>query len=344
MAYQRLRRALLKTVLTLPAPVLRAAVGGGVVWRGGRTLDPRVQVLWKSRGDPRTLSEVAPDEARRGWAALVRDFGLRPRAEVRQETVLLDGPANVITTRLFTPPEQDFAAPMLVFFHEGAGVVGDPEAAEGFAALIAETARCPVLVPEYRLAPEHRFPAGLEDAEAAYRWAAANASRYGASGAAVGGEGVGAGFAAAICLMLKAEDEPQPAAQLLVCPMLDAAARGGSMDTYGGAWPLSKEGLAWALEHYVGAEADPADPRLSPLRADDLGGLAPAVIAAAGFDPLLDQAEAYARRLKADGTPVSYRCWDALPHGFPALAGVTPAAERACREVAELLRAAATAA
>ena len=224
-------------------------------------------------------------------------------------------------------------------FHVGAGVVGDLDTAEGLCALLAETARCPVLAPEYRLAPEHRFPAGLEDAVAAYAWAADNASRYGASGAAVGGEGVGAGFAAAVCQLRKAQDEPQPSAQLLICPMLDAAARGGSIDAFAQAWPLSKESLTWTLEHYVGAEADPADPRLSPLRAEDVSGLAPAVVAAAGFDPLFDQAEAYARRLTAVGTPVRFRLWDGLPHAFSAVAGVTPSAEAACREIAELFRA-----
>jgi acetyl esterase/lipase len=343
-----IQRLTLKTVLGLPAPLLRAVAGGGVVYRGGRTLDPRLQFLWKAWSRPRAMAELTPEEARAGWRELTRTAGLKPDPSVRSETVLLDGPASVLTTGLYTPAALQPGAPMLVFLHGGMGVAGDLETADGLCRRLAADAGCLVLAPEYRLAPEHRFPAALDDALAVVRWAQGNAGRYGAAGVAVGGESLGGGLAAAVCQALRQEGEPQPLAQLLICPLLDAAAQGGTegggaqgggaMETYADAWPLSREGLDWALGHYLKPEDDPADPRVSPLREPDLTGLAPAVIAAAGFDPLGDQAEAYARRLRDAGVEVRYRRYDSLTHAFPSFAGLAPAAEAAVRDVAALLR------
>jgi acetyl esterase/lipase len=335
LAFQRL---LLKAVLSTPDPILRLLSGGGVIYRGGRTLEPKFQFLWKAWRKPRLIEDVSPEEARLGWSALVRTCGFKPSAAVRTETLLLDGPGGPMTTRLYSPPDQDPGAPMLVFLHAGSGVVGDLDASDGFATQLAAISRAPVLAPDYRLAPEHRFPAGFEDALFAYRWARDNASRYGARGAAVGGESMGAGFAAAICQTLKQAGEPQPALQLLVCPILDAISDSQSMQTYADVWPMSVDTLKWIFGHYLGPEADPFDPRLSPFRAKDVSGLAPAIIVTAGFDPLVDQGELYARKLKAQGTPVVYRCYDALAHAFTGFAGVVPEAEVASVEIGGFLR------
>jgi acetyl esterase/lipase len=110
------------------------------------------------------------------------------------------------------------------------------------------------------------------------------------------------------------------------------------MTTYADAFPLSRALMDWFMGHYMGPGADPADPRLSPIREDDLSGLAPAVVVTAGFDPLVDQGEAYAKRLRDAGVPVTYRCYDSLAHGFTAFTGVLPAADVACREIAGLVR------
>lgn len=340
MADPAFQRSMLKTMLSLPDPILRVLSGGGVVYRGGRTLDPKFQYIWKSWRKPRPVSQVTPEEARTGWNLLARIAGAKPAPGVRGETILLDGPAGPMTTRLYRPADQDPQVPMLVFFHEGAGVAGGIEASEGFCTQLAAVARCPVLVPAYRLAPEHKFPAGYEDALAAYRWARENAGRYGAAPdtAAVGGESMGANFAAAICHEMKRSGEPQPAVQLLVDPILDAAADSQSMQTYADVWPLSRETLGWIFGHYLGPETDPTDPAVSPFRADDVSGLACAIILTAGFDPVVDQGELYARKLKAAGVAVLYRCYDSLPHAFPTFAGVAPEAEVACREIAGLLR------
>jgi acetyl esterase/lipase len=116
------------------------------------------------------------------------------------------------------------------------------------------------------------------------------------------------------------------------------ACESASVTTYADAFPLSKALMDWSMGHYMGPGDDPADPRLSPLKAKDLTGLAPAIVVTAGFDPLLDQGEAYARRLKDAHTPTIYRCYDALAHGFTAFTGAVPAADTACREIAGLVR------
>jgi acetyl esterase/lipase len=338
MADPALQRLLYRTALSLPEPVLRVMAGGGVVYRGGRTLDPKFQFLWKAWSGPRLAPDANPEDARADWAQLAKAFGRHDEAGVKTETILLDGPGAVLTTRLYRPDDQDPGAPMLVFFHAGAGVMGDLDASDGLCARLAAVGRTAVLAPAYRLAPESRFPSGFEDALAAYEWALANASRYGATGAAVGGESMGGGFAAAICQELKRLKEPQPALQLLICPILDAASDSQSMETYADAWPLSREALRWAFGHYLGPGDDPSDPRLSPFRAADVSGLACAIIVTAGFDPLVDQGELYARKLRAAGVPVVYRCYDKLVHGFPAFAGVAPEADIAVSEIGGLFR------
>jgi acetyl esterase/lipase len=175
---------------------------------------------------------------------------------------------------------------------------------------------------------------------AAYRWALDNGERFGAPAgvACVGGDSMGGNFAAVVCQELRRLGERQPAMQLLIYPALDVAGEGGSMATYAEAWPLSRATMEWFMGQYLGAGDSPGDPRLSPMRARDLRALAPAVIATAGFDPLLDQGETYAKALADAGVSTTYRRYDALAHAFTAMTGVVPAAEAACREIATLTR------
>lgn len=335
-----LHRLALRATLSLPGAVLRGLTGGGVVHVGGRTLDPRLQFLAAQAGAEPPLAALAPAEARKAVAGRLAPLMGRPEPGVRIESLMIPGGAGDVGARAYRSVDQDPQAPLMVFAHLGGGVVGDLDTAEAFCGLLAGVARCPVLSVNYRLAPEHRFPAGLEDFLAAVRWARDNAGRFGAPAGriAVGGDSIGGNFAAVTALAMKRAGEPPPALQLLIYPLLDVASESPSMATYARAWPLGRATLDWFMGHYLGAGGAPGDPRLSPLRAVDLSGLAPAVIAGAGFDPLLDQGEAYARRLLAAGVPVTYRCWDGLAHAFTAFTGVVPVAERACREIAGLVR------
>jgi acetyl esterase len=334
------QRLVVRTLLSLPTSILRLMAGGGVVYQGGRTLDPRLQYLAAQNRNAPPMSMFTPEEARRGSAATLALVTGALEPGVGFEAVSIDGPGGTIPARLYRPVVQDGQAPLMVFAHFGGGVIGDLETCHAFCSILAKTGRGPVLSVDYRLAPEHRFPAGLEDVLAAYRWGRDNAERFGApvAQAAIGGDSMGGNFAAVICQELKKAAEPQPPLQLLIYPWVDVACESASMSTYGDAFPLNRATLDWFAGHYLGPGDSPADPRLSPLRAADLSGLAPAVVVTAGFDPLLDQGEAYARRLKEAGVPTVYRCYDALAHAFTAFTGAVPAADVACREIAGLVR------
>jgi acetyl esterase/lipase len=334
------QRLTARLLLSLPAPVLRTLAGGGVVYRGGRTLDPRLQFLAASAKRQPPMTSLSPDEARRASAQGLSVLDDKPQAGVRIEPLDIPGPAGVIPARAYRPSGQDPAMPLIVYAHMGGGVIGDLETCETFCSLLARITHAPVLSVDYRLAPEHRFPAGLDDVLAAFRWAREEAARFGAppGRAAIGGDSMGGNFAAIVAQDLKRAGEPQPDLQLLIYPCVDIASETASMNTYGDAFPLDRATMDWFIGQYLGPEADPADLRLSPIRAADLSGLAPAVVVTAGFDPLVDQGEAYARRLKDAGTPVAFRCYDSLAHGFTAFTGAIPCAEVACREIAGLVR------
>jgi acetyl esterase/lipase len=149
---------------------------------------------------------------------------------------------------------------------------------------------------------------------------------------------MGGNFSAIVCQEMKRCGEPQPVLQMLVYPAVDVASETQSMTTFADAYPLSRATMEWFMGHYMSPGDDPADPRLSPIREKDLSGLAPAVIVTAGFDPLVDQGEAYAKRLRDAGVPVAYRCYDSLAHAFVAFTGVVPCADTASREIAGLVR------
>jgi acetyl esterase/lipase len=269
------------------------------------------------------------------WAMIAA----RPEPGVAKEAMSIEGPRGPIPVRLYRPAEQDADMPPLVYAQFGGGTLGGLDSCDAFCSILAKGVRGPVLSVDYRLAPEHRFPAGLEDVLAVYRHARDHAHALGGPDGhvAIGGDSVGGNFAAAICQQLRRLGEPQPALQLIVYPALDATAETQSMATYA-AYPPARALMQWQFAHYIGAGDDPSDPRISPLKTSDLSGLAPAVVVTAGFDPLQDQGEAYARRLRDAGTPVAFRCYDALVHGFVAFTGAVPAADCACREIAGLVR------
>jgi acetyl esterase/lipase len=340
MADLTLTRLAVRAALALPTPILRALSGGAAVVRGGRTLDPRFQFMLHAAlpglsGPPGAVEEERA-RAQRG-AALVAG---EPDPSVQTEDLTITGPDGAgLALRAYRPARPAPAAPLLVYGHAGAGVVGDLSSCHVACSVIAGVAGCTVLSVDYRLAPEHRFPAAIEDMAAAWRWACDQAERFGArpGAAAIGGESRGANFAAVLCQELKRLGAPQPALQLLLYPPLDIAAEPAAMSIYDGGQFATRERAQWAQDHYLGTAADPADPRLSPLRSADLSGLAPAVIATAGFDRLVGEGEAYARALQAAGVDVTYRCYDSLPHGF-ATYGVVPPARAALLQVARLVR------
>ena len=338
MASAAIQRLIAWALLSLPTPILRAMSGGGVVYVGGRTLDPRLQFLASQARNAAPISSLSPEDVRRGeiTGLAVVSGALEPG--VRVDGLSVPGAAGPVPARLYRPERQDASAPLMVWAHMGGGVIGTLDTSHRFCSLLARITRGPVLSVDYRLAPEHRFPAGLEDVLAAYRWARDQASTYGARGVAIGGDSMGGSFAAIICQDLKRIGEEQPVLQLMLYPCTDVASETPSMSTYAEAFPLNRAMMDWFMGHYLGPDTDPADPRLSPLKAADLSGLAPAVIATAGFDPLIDQGAAYGQKLREAGIATTWRSYDSLCHGFASFTGAVPAADAACREIAGLVR------
>ncbi|MDC7683943.1 alpha/beta hydrolase fold domain-containing protein [Asticcacaulis sp. BYS171W] len=336
-----LRRWGLRGLLSLPFSVLKFLSGGGVVHVQGRTLDTQITFLWKTffaRQDHRTplsLTGTSVEGAREDWQEAATLMGDTSALKVRVETV---GDGGLIGGRLIRPAQVSANAPLLVFFHDGNGVLGGPDLSLAFAAGLAAEARCPVFLPEYRLAPEHRFPAGYDDARAAWDWAATSLTKLGATSdqIAVGGAGIGANMAARLCLDLRRDFKPLPAAQLLVSPLLDLSDAGLRTSPYAKSWPVSAADIDIAIGHYAGAGIDLSDPAISPLREGLVSGQPRTLVVSGGLDPLADQAERYVKRLLEARTRVVYRRYDTLPLGFGLFAGVSDHAAEATRDIARL--------
>ncbi|NBC21176.1 MAG: alpha/beta hydrolase fold domain-containing protein [Alphaproteobacteria bacterium] len=334
-----LQATIARTLLKLPGSWLVRLSGGKPVEIGGRRLDPHFQFLAHGAQKQPPMSSLSAQEGRAASAAGLAMFAAKPEPAVGWEDFTIPGPAAEIPVRLYRPEAQDPSAPMMVFCHFGGGVIGDLETCHAFCTMLAGIVRAPVLSVDYRLAPEHPWPAGLEDCEAAYEWALKHAGEYGAPAgeAAIGGDSMGGNFAAIIAQEARRQARPKPRLQLLIYPATDVSRAFPSRETYGETYPLSSETMDWFMGHYIPEGADRADPRISPGQEMDLSDLPPAIIATAGFDPLVDEGEDYARRLEAAGVATVYKCYDSLAHGFTAFTGAAPAADAACREIAGLV-------
>jgi acetyl esterase len=331
-----LSRLALRSLLSLPPPVLRALSGGAATYKAGRTLDPRLQFLSHYARAAAPEAPQAPVEVRVQVAASERDLAGTIEPGVQVETLTVPGPGGPLEARLYRPARGPATEALLLWLPSGGGVGPGLLRDEPLCSMLAALGGCVVLAVQPRPAPEHRFPAPLDDALAAWRWCSAEAARLRAPEGrlAVGGADFGGGLAAAVARTA----EVKPVLQVLVTPWLEMASEAASMRVFADAWPLTAADVAWRAGQVLGAEGDPGDPRASPLKAPDVSGAPPAVVVTAGFDPLTDQGEAYARRLRQAGVPVAYRCFDALTHDFHVMTGVIPAADLACRETAALVR------
>jgi acetyl esterase len=238
-------------------------------------------------------------------------------------------------------PEGEGPFPTVVFFHGGGWVIGDLETHDNQARSVARHGRAVVVSVDYRLAPEHPFPAAVDDAVAAARWAAAHLAELGGDDRlAVAGDSAGGNLAAVVAQQLHADGTPVTA-QFLIYPAVDSAGEYPSRVENAKGYFLEQPTMDWFYGHYAGGVDDPADPRLSPLRAADLSGLAPALVVTAEFDPLRDEGEAYAEALRAAGVPVRQQRYDGLIHGFfdmgPISAAAQAAIDESCARFGELL-------
>jgi len=330
-----LRKALAHLALSRSDAALIKASGGSPRTVRGMTLDPRFQFLeQQARERAIDWDMVTPELFRARSGAMERMFGGGAVGGVRTEKIYVTGRSHSVPCRLYLPTVRNNASAMLVYFHFGGGVIGSVDTCNRLCGLIAKHAGAPVLSVDYRLAPEFKFPVGLDDCTAAYMWAVDNAARYGApvGKAAVGGDSQGGNFAAIIAQ--EHRDAKAPVLQLLIYPGLDLVSETPSMHDFADAFPLTSDTVTFFMKHYLPADSDPSDRRISPGRTEDLRGVAPALIYTAGFDMLLDQGEAYARRLEEAGVRAAYHCFESLPHGFVAFPSAAPAAEQALRRIA----------
>lgn len=327
-------------LLSLPDTWLIRLAGGTPVVSDGKTLDPKLQVLLHAaKGKPPFESQTV-EQARAGYRECCDSFGAARRRLARFETRLVPGPAGPIPVRLYVPQGVGKPAPLTVYYHGGGYVVGDLASYDRLCTELADQARCLVLAVDYRLAPEHPFPAAADDALAAWRWVAANAAELGADPArlAVAGDSAGAALSAVVCQTTRAAGEAMPRFQLLIYPVTDSEGDYPSRRAYGEGFLLTAALMRWFMGHYLPAGTPPDDPRHAPIKAVALDGQPPAALVIAGFDPLQDEGRAYGARLAEAGVPVAVLDFPSLIHGFIALAGVVPAAREAVAKIAAELR------
>jgi acetyl esterase len=266
------------------------------------------------------------------------------RAVTREEAWIAAGPRPIevgairdlvaagLPARLYTPDEPG-PHPLLVFFHGGGFVAGDLDTHDAPCRVLCRHAGVQVLSIDYRLAPEHAFPAWIEDALAAYDWACEHMR---APSVSVGGDSAGGNLAAIVAQ--ERRDRP-PAQQLLIYPTVDMRGPRRSHDLFGDGFFLTTALIEWYMQYFLPAGSDPLDVRRSPLLAPDLTGLAPAIVITAGFDPLRDEGEEYAAKLAAAGNDALAHRFRGFFHGFINSVGVSPACRGALAEVGGMLRA-----
>ena len=302
-------------------------------------LDPQARTLLDQLGamGAPPMSEQTPEEARAGFSMLTAIAG--PAEEpVPTEDRSVPGPAGDIPVRIYRPTA-DTPLPVVVYFHGGGFVIGDIATHDTTCQRLAAGVPALVVSVDYRLAPEHRFPAAVEDCAAATAWASAHAPEFGGdpSRLAVAGDSAGGNLAAVIARRARDAGGPNIAFQLLVYPGTDMTCSLPSHTENGTGYLLDSDTMTWFLDNYL-ADADPRHPDASPLFADDLSGLPPAFVLTAEFDPLRDEGEAYAERLRAAGVAVTTSRYDGMIHGFYGLDSIFDAANKATAETVVALR------
>jgi len=336
----QLARSVLTGITRLPAPIQRL-IGGRPSEADGQRLHPQVQTLVR-------LLNALPGE---GLATLsVTDA----RTVIDREGAILGGtpmPVDVeeieiptadapVRCRLYRPPGRRPAG-MVVYYHGGGWVLGSLTSHDATCAFLANHADVSVLAVDYRLAPEHRFPAGVDDALAAFRFAVGHAAQLGVdpTAIAVAGDSAGGNLSAVVAQVTAATSEQAPALQVLIVPVTDLSTKRESYQHFREGFFLTEADMDWYKAHYLADPSQALDPRVSPLLAEDLTGLPPAYVAVAGFDPLRDEGIAYAERLSDAGVPTVLRVHPDVIHPFSVIVGSGQVFRDATLEIAAAIRA-----
>jgi acetyl esterase len=337
----RIEHRILRFVCGMP-PRLQRLLFGAPARIDGQVLATEMQALVRlaslARDDSASAyGKLAPGQARaRIRAGAAAAAGPR-RSRPAVNDLAIPGPAGPIPARFYEPPGMGLEArPSIVYFHGGGWTIGDLDTCDSVCRFLALETPATVLSVGYRLAPEHPFPAAVEDAFAAFGWAAAENGRLGVdpSRIAVAGDSAGGNLAAAVSLLARDGDGPTPTMQALIYPVTDTVGGQRSRDEFAEGFLLTKADMDWFERHYLPPGTDHADPRVSMLRAGDLSRLPPAYVTTAGFDPLRDEGEAYAARMREAGVRVVLRRHPGLIHGFANMTEVSGTARAAMLELA----------
>ena len=291
-------------------------------------------------GEPK-LWDLTPPQARKKVVELTRRVECK-EAIGKIEDRTLPGPAGPLPFRVYTPlAADDEPSGGVIFFHGGAWVLGDLDTHDCLCRILANESGCRLISVDYRLAPEHPFPAAVEDACAATSWIAAHAVELAIDPTCLGvaGDSAGGTLAAVVCQSAKGSDF-KIALQVLLCPATDIAADTQSRREFAEGYFLEGPLISWAGAHYLPLGVDINDPRLSPLRAPSLSGLPPAHIHTAGFDILREEGKAYADALERAGVKVRHVCHEHMIHHFYAMAGAIPYARTALKAMGADIKAA----
>jgi acetyl esterase len=301
-------------------------------------LDPQAKALLErvaAAGRP-TLDTLSPPDAREEYRRSRRALHPEPPEVASVDNLSIPGPHGPIGARAYRAlgTQASELLPALVYFHGGGYTVGDLDTHDVVCRSLANEARCAVISIDYRLGPEHKFPAAVDDCVAATRWVAAQAAtlRIDADRVAVGGDSAGGNLATVTALIVRDRGAPKLVFQMLIYPGTHPPHRTRSAERLAKGYLLTRDLINYFRSNYVRGPEDFNDWRCSPLIAPDVSRLPPALIITAGYDPLVDEGKAYADRLAAAGVPVTYKCYEGMVHGFINMGKVLDAANVAFKE------------
>jgi acetyl esterase/lipase len=319
-----------------------AFLDGHRITQGARTMDPKAQIVGEFVKSIRVPGYYPPlPELRQQLRTMVTLMDEPAPPLARIEDLAIPGPAGAIGARLYSSAAKGGPArPVLAYFHGGGWVQGDLETHHGLCARLAERSGAIVVAIDYRLAPEHKFPAAVDDCLAAYRWLRAHAAELGGDGRRVGvaGDSAGGNLSAVVCQLAAAAGENVPDCQVLIYPGLDFALDTPSHRELEEGHVIPRERILWYMAQYLRSDADRLDSRASPIRAKSLAGQPPAMVITAGFDPLRDEGHVYADRLRAVGVDVVYREYPGQIHAFVSLTKAIPQGLQCTLEIGDYVR------
>jgi acetyl esterase len=281
-------------------------------------LDPRVQAYLNQMASLNAppMHTLTPEQVRQGMQTDLEQPS-EPELVAYVENRVIPGSAGDIPVRIYAP-QGSGPFPVVVYFHGGGWVICNLDTHDGICRSLANEVGCLVVSVDYRQAPEHKFPAAVEDSYAAVQWVGENASKVNgdSSRIAVAGDSSGGNLAAVVAQIARDRGGPPLVFQLMICPVTDLRLNTPSMEAYGQGYDLTKLDMIWFINHYLNSEDEKKNPLASPLLASDLHGLPPALVITAEYDPIRDEGEKYGHRLKEAGVPVTVSRYNGMIHGF----------------------------